>query len=178
MGAAAQVRHKTDTVWNRLATVRLENVSKDFGAGTMALDRVNLEIADGELMVVVGPSGCGKTTMLRLIAGLERPSQGWITIGDRIVNDVSPKDRQVAMVFQNYALYPHLSVLQNLAFALKFRRCPRAEIEARVKEVAAMLGLENLLERKPAALSGASASALRSAERWRNGRVCSCSMSP
>ncbi len=137
-----------------MATVRLENVSKNFGAGTTALDRVNLEIADGELMVVVGPSGCGKTTMLRLIAGLERPSQGCIRIGDRIINDVPPQDRQVAMVFQNYALYPHLSVRQNLAFALRFRRCPRVEIEARVREVAAVLGLEDLLERKPAALSG------------------------
>ncbi len=137
-----------------MAKVRFENVSKDFGDGTAALDRVNLEIADGELMVVVGPSGCGKTTMLRLIAGLESPSQGYIHIGDQVVNDVPPKNRHVAMVFQNYALYPHLSVSQNLAFALKFRQCPRTEIEARVREVAALLGLENLLDRKPAALSG------------------------
>src|SRR6185503_12921793 len=110
--------------------------------------------ADGELMVLVGPSGCGKTTALRMLAGLEEITDGEIRIGERIVNDLTPKDRDIAMVFQNYALYPHMSVEQNLAFGLKLRGTPKSEIKQRVHDAAKMLGLEQYLARKPAALSG------------------------
>ena len=115
---------------------------------------MNLEIADGELVVLAGPSGCGKTTTLRMIAGLEQPSRGQIYIGDRLVNDVAPGNRDVAMVFQGYALYPHMSVFQNMAFGLKMRRTPRAEIEKRVRECAEILSIESLLDRRPDELSG------------------------
>jgi multiple sugar transport system ATP-binding protein len=118
------------------------------------VDDLNLEIKDGEFMVLVGPSGCGKTTALRSIAGLEEISSGTITIGGKIVNDLPPKDRDIAMVFQNYALYPHMTVEQNLAFGLQQRKTPKDEIKRRVTEVAKMLGLEQYLKRKPAALSG------------------------
>jgi multiple sugar transport system ATP-binding protein len=136
-----------------MAGVRLVNLSKRFGE-VVAVQGLNLEVQDGEFLVLVGPSGCGKTTVLRLIAGLEEPTEGEIWIGDRLVNDVSPKDRNIAMVFQNYALYPHMSVFDNMAFALRMRRMPRAEIERRVHEVAEMLGLQGLLRRRPRELSG------------------------
>jgi multiple sugar transport system ATP-binding protein len=136
-----------------MAVVTLQNLTKQFKNIT-AVNNMNLEIRDGEFMVFVGPSGCGKTTALRMIAGLEEPTEGEIRIGDRLVNDVSPKDRDIAMVFQNYALYPHMTVYDNMAFGLKLRKVPKNEIKQRVDEVAKMLGLEHLLDRKPKALSG------------------------
>src|SRR5271154_1544580 len=141
-----------------MAQVLLENLSKVFpekgGPGVAAVKRINLQIEDREFMVLVGPSGCGKSTTLRMIAGLEEITSGTISIGGRLVNDVLPKDRDIAMVFQNYALYPHMTVYENMAFGLKLRKLPKAEIEARVNETAAMLGLESLLKRRPKALSG------------------------
>src|SRR4029077_14529949 len=136
------------------ARVILVQVEKAYPGGVKAVDELSLDIADGEFMVLVGPSGCGKSTALRSIAGLEDISAGTITIGDRIVNDLPPKDRDIAMVFQNYALYPHMTVEQNLAFGLQQRKTPKDEIRQRVTEVAKMLGLEEYLKRKPAALSG------------------------
>ena len=136
-----------------MAEVRLENVVKRFGNVT-AVNRVTLEIPDKEFTVLVGPSGCGKTTCLRLIAGLEELTEGNIYIGNRLVNDVPPKDRDIAMVFQNYALYPHMSVYDNMAFGLRLRKYPKAEIDRRVREAAALLGIEGLLHRKPKQLSG------------------------
>ena len=137
-----------------MARVLLENVSKIYDGKVAAVSNFNLDIADGEFMVIVGPSGCGKTTTLRMIAGLEKTTAGNIYIGDTLVNDVPPKDRDVAMVFQNYALYPHMTVYQNMAFALKMRNFPNVEIKKRVKEVAGLLSIERLLNRKPNALSG------------------------
>src|SRR5688500_531292 len=122
--------------------------------GNLVVDNVSLEIADEEFVVLVGPSGCGKSTTLRMVAGLEEITCGTIAIGDRVVNNVAPKDRDIAMVFQNYALYPHMSVYKNMAFALKLRRVPRAEIDRRVREAARILDIEHLLDRKPKALSG------------------------
>jgi multiple sugar transport system ATP-binding protein len=122
--------------------------------GTEAVADLDLHIADGEFIVLVGPSGCGKTTALRMVAGLETISRGEVHIGDRLVNDVPPKERDIAMVFQNYALYPHMSVFDNMAFGLKLQKVPKPEIEERVQEAAGFLGLEELLKRKPAALSG------------------------
>ena len=136
-----------------MAEVTLKALTKSFKNIT-AVNSMDLAIRDGEFMVFVGPSGCGKTTALRMIAGLEEPTDGEILIGDRLVNDVSPKDRDIAMVFQNYALYPHMSVYDNMAFGLKLRKVPKAEIKSRVDEVAGMLGLQQLLDRKPKALSG------------------------
>ncbi|MGH2349016.1 MAG: ABC transporter ATP-binding protein [bacterium] len=136
-----------------MARVQLDKVSKKFG-GVTAVNDVSLEIPDKQFTVLVGPSGCGKTTCLRLIAGLEEASAGDIFIGDRRVNDVPPKDRDIAMVFQNYALYPHMSVYDNMAFGLKLRKYDRAEIDRRVKEAAEMLGIGGLLDRKPKQLSG------------------------
>ena len=136
-----------------MATVTFEHVTKRFG-DFVAVNDNNLEIQDGEFMVLVGPSGCGKTTSLRMIAGLEEISSGTLKIGDRVVNDVAPKDRDIAMVFQSYALYPHMSVRDNLAFGLKLRKVPKADIERRVGEAARILGLENMLHRKPRELSG------------------------
>ncbi|MCX7599078.1 MAG: ATP-binding cassette domain-containing protein, partial [Armatimonadetes bacterium] len=136
-----------------MAGVRLVNLTKRFG-NVVAVRDVNLDIRDGEFMVLVGPSGCGKTTCLRLIAGLEEATEGEIWIGDRLVNDVSPKDRNIAMVFQNYALYPHMTAYENMAFALRLRRMRRDEIDRRVREAARMLGIEELLHRKPKELSG------------------------
>jgi multiple sugar transport system ATP-binding protein len=136
-----------------MARVLLEGLTKLF-KNVVAVDDVALEVQDQEFLVLVGPSGCGKTTVLRCIAGLEEPSAGLIYIGDRLVNDLSPKDRDIAMVFQNYALYPHMNVYDNMAFGLKLRRFPRAEIQRRVREAAGMLGLEGLLDRKPRQLSG------------------------
>jgi multiple sugar transport system ATP-binding protein len=135
-----------------MATVTFENVWKRFGDFAAVKD-LNLEIQDGEFMVLVGPSGCGKTTSLRMIAGLEEVTEGSLKIGDRVVNDVAPKDRDIAMVFQSYALYPHMSVYDNMAFGLKLRKVPKAEIDNRVKEAARILGLENL-QKKPRELSG------------------------
>src|SRR5213078_3732265 len=137
-----------------MAEVRLEHVTKRFSEDVAALDDLTLEVADGEFLILVGPSGCGKTTALRLVAGLEKPTSGAIAIGGRIVNDVTPRDRDIAMVFQNYALYPHMTVHRNLAFGLKERRTPKPEIERRVREASAILGLDDLLGRRPAQLSG------------------------
>jgi multiple sugar transport system ATP-binding protein len=137
-----------------MAGVRLEGVSKIFDGGVRAVDSLDLDIADGEFLVLVGPSGCGKSTLLRMIAGLEEVSEGRIHLGDRDVTQVLERDRDIAMVFQNYALYPHMTVRQNLGFALKLRRTPPREREERVREAARILGLEELMDRKPAALSG------------------------
>ncbi len=136
-----------------MASVTYRNVYKRYGDVTVITD-LNMEIADKEFVVFVGPSGCGKSTSLRMLAGLEEITEGDILIGDRVVNDVPPKDRDIAMVFQSYALYPHMSVYDNMAFGLKLRKTPKDEIDRRVKEAAAILGLENLLDRKPKALSG------------------------
>ncbi|MFF4236850.1 ABC transporter ATP-binding protein [Actinomadura geliboluensis] len=137
-----------------MAKIVLDRVDKVYSGGVKAVDGLDLEIRDGEFMVLVGPSGCGKSTALRMIAGLEEISGGKISIGDQVVNDLAPKDRDIAMVFQNYALYPHMTVEQNLAFGLKLRGTPKAEIKAKVRDAAKMLGLEQFLSRKPAALSG------------------------
>src|ERR687893_198829 len=137
-----------------MAQIVLDDVWKVFADGTEAVRALSLDIADGEFMVLVGPSGCGKTTALRMVAGLEVVSRGKVRIGDRVVNDVPPKERDIAMVFQNYALYPHMSVFDNMAFGLKLQKVPRAEIETRVRDAAGLLGLDELLNRKPAALSG------------------------
>jgi len=137
-----------------VAKVVLKDVFKTYPGGFTAVRNANLEIADREFVVLVGPSGCGKSTTLRMIAGLEEISSGTITIGDRIVNEVPPKDRDIAMVFQNYALYPHMSVFDNMAFGLKLRGFPREEIKTRVDDAAKILGIIDLLERKPKMLSG------------------------
>jgi multiple sugar transport system ATP-binding protein len=137
-----------------MAEVTLEGVTKIFPGGTVAVDHVDLEIADGELLVLVGPSGSGKTTVLRLTAGLEELSEGEIRIGDRVVNNLHPMDRDIAMVFQSYALYPHMTVAENIGFGLKLRHTPKREVRERVEQTAAKLALTDLLKRKPAALSG------------------------
>ena len=137
-----------------MARVDLEQVTKVFPGGVKAVDSVDLAVADREFVVLVGPSGCGKSTTLRMIAGLEEVTSGTIRIGDRVVNDVPPKDRDIAMVFQNYALYPHMTVYKNMAFALKLRKVPKPQIQQRVMEAAKMLEIEHLLERKPRELSG------------------------
>jgi multiple sugar transport system ATP-binding protein len=137
-----------------MAQIILDHIDKVYSGGVKAIDQMSLEVRDGEFMVLVGPSGCGKSTALRSIAGLEEISSGTISIGDRVVNDLPPKDRDIAMVFQNYALYPHMTVEQNLAFGLQLRKTPKDEIKRRVNEAAEMLGLEQYLKRKPAALSG------------------------
>ena len=136
-----------------MATVTFDHVTKKFGE-VFAVNDLSLQVKDEEFLVLVGPSGCGKTTALRMIAGLEEQTSGDIFIGERLVNDVAPKDRDIAMVFQNYALYPHMSVYDNIAFGLKLRSMPKAEIERRVGDVAEMLGLQKLLKRKPKELSG------------------------
>ncbi|MGZ4142139.1 MAG: ABC transporter ATP-binding protein [Actinomycetota bacterium] len=137
-----------------MAEIRLENVAKVYADGTRAVTTFNLEIKDGEFMVLVGPSGCGKTTVLRMVAGLEHISEGTVRIGDRVVNTLLPRDRDIAMVFQNYALYPHMSVYDNMAFGLKLQKVPKKDIDERVREAAQILGLSELLNRKPKALSG------------------------
>ena len=137
-----------------MAAVTFDGVSKIYPDGTRAVDSMDLGIEDGEFMVLVGPSGCGKTTALRMVAGLEDISEGVIRIGERVVNYVPSRDRDIAMVFQSYALYPHLSVYENIAFGLKLKKVPKQEIERRVSEAARVLGLEQFLKRKPRALSG------------------------
>src|SRR3954452_12074360 len=137
-----------------MAEIALERATKVYGAGVVAVDDITLTVADGEFLVLVGPSGCGKSTLLRMIAGLEEVTAGSVLIGGRDVTDAAPRNRDVAMVFQSYALYPHMTVRQNLAYGLKVRRTERAEASRRVDEVARMLQLEELLERRPAALSG------------------------
>ncbi|HET9223826.1 MAG TPA: sn-glycerol-3-phosphate ABC transporter ATP-binding protein UgpC [Roseiflexaceae bacterium] len=136
-----------------MASIKYDHVWKRFGEVTVLKD-LNIDIGDQEFLVLVGPSGCGKTTALRCLAGLEEITDGNILIGDRVVNDVPPKDRDIAMVFQSYALYPHMSVYDNMAFGLKLRKTPKAEIDKRVKEAAEMLSIGHLLDRKPKALSG------------------------
>jgi multiple sugar transport system ATP-binding protein len=137
-----------------MAGIELEHVTKTFAGGVVAVDDVSLTIADGEFMVLVGPSGCGKSTLLRMIAGLEEVTEGTISIGDLDVTEFAPPDRDIAMVFQNYALYPHMTVRENLGFGLSVRRTPRREIVRRVTEVATLLGLRDFLDRRPAHLSG------------------------
>jgi multiple sugar transport system ATP-binding protein len=137
-----------------LASVTFDRVSKVYDNGFKAVDSLDLEIRDGEFMVLVGPSGCGKTTALRMLAGLEDISEGELVIDDRVVNEVAPQKRDIAMVFQNYALYPHLSVYDNMAYGLKIQKLSKADIRTRVNEIAKVIGLEDLLERKPKALSG------------------------
>ena len=137
-----------------MGAIKISSVGKIYPNGTRALGDVNIEINDGEFVVLVGPSGCGKTTLLRMVAGLEDITEGEIFIGDKIVNEVAPKDRDIAMVFQNYALYPHMSVYDNMAFSLKLRKLPKEEIDKKVKDAARTLEISELLERKPKALSG------------------------
>jgi multiple sugar transport system ATP-binding protein len=137
-----------------VAAVQLERVRKVYGGRHIAVADASFEVADSELIVLVGPSGCGKSTLLRIIAGLDSPSSGTVRIGGRIVNDVAPKDRDIAMVFQSYALYPHMTVAENLSFSLQLRGQSRAEIERRVRESAEVLGLTDLLQRRPRQLSG------------------------
>jgi len=137
-----------------MAEVVLKGVSKIYPGDIKAVDNIDLNIKDREFCVLVGPSGCGKSTTLRMIAGLEEITDGTVTIGPRVVNDVPPKDRDIAMVFQNYALYPHMTVYDNMAFGLKLRKFKKADIDARVQEAAEILGIKEYLERRPKALSG------------------------
>jgi multiple sugar transport system ATP-binding protein len=137
-----------------MASLSLKNIYKKYPGGVVAVSDFNLEIRDKEFIILVGPSGCGKSTTLRMIAGLEEISEGELYIGDRLVNDVAPKDRDIAMVFQNYALYPHMTVFENMAFGLKLRRVPKDEITRKVEEAARILNISQLLDRKPKALSG------------------------
>ena len=137
-----------------MASLSLRNITKTYAGGFTAVNDFNLEIEDKEFIIFVGPSGCGKSTTLRMIAGLEEISEGELYIGDQLMNDVVPKDRDIAMVFQNYALYPHMTVFENMAFGLKLRKVPKDEIKRKVTEAAQILGIEHLLDRKPKALSG------------------------
>ena len=137
-----------------MARVVFDEATKVYPGPVVALDHLTLDVADGEFLILVGPSGCGKSTALRMVAGLERISDGTISIGDRVVNDVPPKDRDIAMVFQNYALYPHMTVEKNLGFGLRRRHTPREDVRQRVDEISAMLGLQDLLRRRPGQLSG------------------------
>ena len=137
-----------------MASIAIRSVSKRYRDGTQAVSEFDLEIADGEFMILVGPSGCGKTTLLRMIAGLEEISSGQIAIGDRVVNELEPRQRDIAMVFQNYALYPHMTVAKNMGFALKRAGVPAAEIERKVQDTAELLGIAEQLQRRPANLSG------------------------
>ena len=155
------------------AAVTLEGVSKVYPNGLEAVSDLDLAIDEGELLVLVGPSGCGKTTVLRMVAGLELITSGTLRIGDRIVNRVSPKDRDIAMVFQNYALYPHMTVEANIAFALRLRKVPRAEVKRRVNEVTQLLGLSELLSAGRHSSRAASASGSRWAGRSFASRGCS-----
>ncbi|HVS85027.1 MAG TPA: ATP-binding cassette domain-containing protein, partial [Gaiellaceae bacterium] len=137
-----------------MGAILLDNVTKTFDGGVVAVDHVSLEIESGEFLVLVGPSGCGKSTLLRMIAGLEEVSEGSVCIGEHDVTDLPPRARDIAMVFQTYALYPHMTVRENLGYGLRVRKTPKAEIAERVEKTARLLGLERLLDRKPAALSG------------------------
>ena len=137
-----------------MANISLKNIKKIYPGNVVAVQDFNLEIEDKEFIILVGPSGCGKSTTLRMIAGLEDISEGELYIGDQLVNDVAPKDRDIAMVFQNYALYPHMTVFDNMAFGLTLRKMPKAEIRQKVEEAAKILDIDHLLERKPKALSG------------------------
>jgi multiple sugar transport system ATP-binding protein len=137
-----------------MASVKLKNIYKRYAGGVTAVSDFNLDIEDKEFIILVGPSGCGKTTTLRMVAGLEDISEGEVYIGDKLVNDVAPKDRDIAMVFQNYALYPHMTVFDNMAFGLKLRKTPKDEIKRKVHAAAKVLDIEHLLDRKPKALSG------------------------
>src|SRR5919206_332219 len=137
-----------------MAEIALEKVTKVYGDGTRAVQELDLEIADGEMVVLVGPSGCGKTTALRMVAGLEDITDGRVRVGDTVVNDLPPKDRDIAMVFQNYALYPHMSAAENMGFGLKMRGMKKSEISRRVDDAARVLGLEEVLRKKPRTLSG------------------------
>ena len=137
-----------------MAGLKLKHIYKRYPNGFEAVKDFNMEIEDKEFIIFVGPSGCGKSTTLRMVAGLEEISEGELWIGDKLCNDVEPKDRDIAMVFQNYALYPHMSVYDNMAFGLKLRKVPKDEIDKAVKHAAKILGLEQLLDRKPKALSG------------------------
>ena len=137
-----------------MGAIKIKDAGKIYPNGTRALEDVNIEINDGEFVVLVGPSGCGKTTLLRMVAGLEDITEGEISIGEKVVNEVAPKDRDIAMVFQNYALYPHMSVYDNMAFSLKLRKLPKEEIDNKVKDAAKTLEISELLDRKPKALSG------------------------
>ena len=137
-----------------MATLSLRNIKKVYGNKVTAVDNFNLEIADKEFVVFVGPSGCGKSTTLRMVAGLEDISDGELYIDDVLMNDIAPKDRDIAMVFQNYALYPHMTVFQNMAFSLKLRKTPKDEIDRKVREAAEILEITDYLDRKPKALSG------------------------
>ena len=137
-----------------MANVSLRHIYKIYDGGVTAVTDFNLEIEDKEFIILVGPSGCGKSTTLRMVAGLEDISKGELYIGDQLCNDVAPKDRDIAMVFQNYALYPHMTVYDNMAFGLKLRKMPKEEIKRRVGEAARILGIEQYLDRKPKALSG------------------------
>jgi len=148
-----------------MAMVSFDRVSKVYPDGTRAVNGLDLDITDGEFMVLVGPSGCGKTTALRMVAGLEEISEGVLKIGDRVVNHVPSRDRDIAMVFQSYALYPHLSVYENIAFGLRLRKLPKTEIDERVNKAARLLGLEEFLKRKPRALSGGQRQRARSCRR-------------
>src|SRR3954470_3174282 len=137
-----------------MAGITIERVSKVYGDGTLAVDDLNLAVGEGEFVVLVGPSGCGKTTALRMVAGLEEITEGTVHVGERLVNDLPPKDRDIAMVFQNYALYPHMSAFDNIGFGLKMRGVPKREIEQQVVRAAKVLGLEDVLRKKPRTLSG------------------------
>jgi multiple sugar transport system ATP-binding protein len=152
--AGADVKRGQDRGAREMARISLRGIYKIYPGEVVAVSDFNMEIADREFIVLVGPSGCGKSTTLRMIAGLEDISRGELYIGDRLVNDLPPKERDIAMVFQNYALYPHMSVFKNMAFALELRKTPRAEIETRVREAARLLEIEHLLARKPKELSG------------------------
>jgi multiple sugar transport system ATP-binding protein len=140
--------------WIAMSEVTLKGIKKIYPGNVMAVKEFNMDIADKEFVVLVGPSGCGKTTTLRMIAGLEEITEGELYIGDKLVNDVPPKDRDIAMVFQNYALYPHMTVYENMAFGLKLKKVPKSEIDQRVKNAAKILEIEHLLDRRPKALSG------------------------
>src|SRR3954451_3278564 len=137
-----------------MARIVIEGVTKVFRGGVVAVDDVSIEVGDGEFLVLVGPSGCGKTTLLRIVAGLEEVTDGEVLIGDTVVTDMPPRDRDVAMVFQNYALYPHMTVAENLSIGLRIRRRPKPEVKERIESVAHILGLDSLLDRRPAELSG------------------------
>src|SRR5213083_2604470 len=137
-----------------MANIQLKDITKRYPDGFEAVKHMDLDINDGEFMILVGPSGCGKSTALRMIAGLEDISEGELVIGDEVVNQMAPKDRDIAMVFQNYALYPHMTVRENMGFALKLAKAPQGEIDTKVTEAARILDLEQHLERKPANLSG------------------------